>query len=78
MCCYIDIEIWAIGKVEENRILAFEAWCRRRMQRICWREHNMSTEEVFTIAEERCCLMKSLKKGKIKLIGHTLRHNSLL
>jgi len=38
----------------------------------------MTNEEVFTRAEERRCFMKSLKKRRIKLIGHTLRHNSSL
>jgi hypothetical protein len=47
------------------------------MQRISRREH-MTNEEVFARAEERKYFMKSLKKKRIKLIGHTLRYNSLL
>lgn len=48
------------------------------VQRINRREHE-TNEEVFTGAEERRRSMKSFtKKRRIKLIGHTLRRNSLL
>ncbi|VVC41133.1 Reverse transcriptase domain [Cinara cedri] len=70
-------ETWTIAKAEENRLLAFEAWCWRRMQGISWREH-MTNDEVFAKAKERRCFMKSLKKRRTKLIGHILRYNSLL
>lgn len=47
------------------------------MQKISRREH-MTNEEVNARVEEWRYFMKSLKKRRIKLIGHTLRYNSLL
>jgi len=61
-------ETWTIAKADEKRLLAFEAWCWRRMQTISWREHNnMTNEEVFARAEGRRCFMKNLKKRRIKI-----------
>uniref|UniRef100_A0A8D8XEA4 Craniofacial development protein 2 n=1 Tax=Cacopsylla melanoneura TaxID=428564 RepID=A0A8D8XEA4_9HEMI len=70
-------ETWTIAKAEQNRLMAFEMWCWRKMQKISWIEH-MTNEEVLRRAGEQRSFMKSLKKRRAKLIGHILRHNSLL
>lgn len=62
-------ETWTLAKAEEKRLLTFEAWCWRSMQRISWKGL-MANEQVFTRAEERKCFMKSLKERRIKQIGH--------
>ncbi|KAI5718650.1 hypothetical protein M8J77_024598 [Diaphorina citri] len=69
-------EAWTMGKGEERRLMAFEAWCWRRMMKISWREH-VTNEEVFRRAGERRNLMKQLKKRRATLIGHLLRHGTL-
>ena len=32
----MDVESWAIRKAEDQRIDAFELWCRRRLLRVPW------------------------------------------
>uniref|UniRef100_A0A8D8LAV6 Uncharacterized protein n=1 Tax=Cacopsylla melanoneura TaxID=428564 RepID=A0A8D8LAV6_9HEMI len=71
--CMDNSETWTIAKAEQNRLMAFEMWCWRRMQKISWIEH-MTNEEVLRRAGEQRSFMKSLKKR----IGDILRHNSLL
>lgn len=54
-------ETWTIAKAEEKRLLAYEAQCWRRMQKISCREYNMINEVVFARSEERY-FIKNLKK----------------
>jgi len=70
-------ETWTIGKTKEKRLLVFETWCYRKLLRIRWTEH-ITNEEVYRRAGETKSFLKTLKTRKAKLIGHILRHNSLL
>jgi len=70
-------ETWTIGKEEERRLMAFEAWCLRRMLKISWIDH-MTNEEVFRKAGEERNFIGQIKKRRDNLIGHTLRHDCLL
>lgn len=67
-------EIWPIVKAENRSLLVFEASV---LEEIACSEH-MTNDEVFTRAEELGWFVKSLKKTRIKQIGHILRHNSIL
>lgn len=70
-------ETWTIGKSEEKRLMAFEAWCWRRMFKISWIER-VTNEEVFRRAGEERSFINRIKRRRATMIGHTLRHNSLL
>jgi len=70
-------ETWTIGKTEYKRLLAFETWCYRRLLRISWTEH-IRNEEVYRRAGEISSFLKTLGTRRANLIGHVLRHNSLL
>ncbi|VVC26157.1 Hypothetical protein CINCED_3A007725 [Cinara cedri] len=63
-------ETWTVAKAEENRLLAFEAWCWRRTQGISWREH-MTNDEVFAKAKERKMFHEKFeeKKNQINIIA---------
>src|SRR6218665_2220054 len=52
-------------------------WTWRRMQKVSWTEQKTNEEILETIGEERT-LIRTLKTRKKKLIGHTLRGESLL
>ena len=49
----------------------------RRMKEISWR-NRMSKQEIFRRAEEHNALWKGIQSRSYGLIGHTLRHESLL
>uniref|UniRef100_A0A8D8Z0J9 Uncharacterized protein n=1 Tax=Cacopsylla melanoneura TaxID=428564 RepID=A0A8D8Z0J9_9HEMI len=53
-----------MGKEEERRIQAFEAWCWRKMMKI-------------RRPRERRTFLNQLKRRRLKLIGHLLRHSEL-
>lgn len=46
-----ESEAWTVGKAEETRLLAFQAWCWRRRLGTSWREH--MTHEEFLDGLER-------------------------
>ena len=56
---------------------AFEMWCYGRMKNIQWMDR-ITNEEVLGRIGERKTLWKSLKKRRGQMMGHTLRHGSLL
>ena len=62
---------------EDRRLAAFEAWCYRRMLRISWREM-MTNEQVFNRVGEGRCFLKWIKQRRAQLMGHIIRHDSML
>jgi hypothetical protein len=38
-------EVWAIGKIDQKRLVAFETWCWRRILKIKWMD-KIRNEEV--------------------------------
>src|SRR5215469_14751989 len=80
--CYIwstllyGAETWTINKNSEDKLMAFEMWMLRRIMKIPWTARK-TNEEVLRLSSQRRALMETIKKRKIKFLGHLLRHQSL-
>ena len=80
--CYVfttllyDFETFAITKIMEDRINAFEMWTYRRMLRIPWTD-KISNEEVIQRVTPEQSIMCRLKTSKLKYFGHINRHETL-
>lgn len=70
-------ETWTLGKPEKKRLEAFEMWCYRRMMKIKWTDM-IRNEEVLTMVGEQKSLWKTLVRRRDRLVGHVLRHPSLV
>ena len=70
-------ETWTIATEEQRRLEAFEMWCYRRMMKIPWVD-KISNEEVLKRAMARRKLWKQIQTRRDKMVGHILRHDSLL
>ena len=70
-------ETWTLLKGDMSRLEAFEMWCFRRMLRISYIERVTNDEVLRRIGEQRA-ILKTIKRRRDKLIGHTLRHESIL
>jgi hypothetical protein len=57
--CYIssiafdDAESWILRKVGQIYVLSFEMWCRRRMEKIIWRDRVRNEEVLYRVKEKR-------------------------
>ena len=69
-------ECWTLTKDLERRLEAAEMWSTRRIMRISWTEKN-SNEEVMEMAGYKRSLLKTMKKGNLKIIGHINRADGL-
>jgi hypothetical protein len=69
-------EAWAIGKIDQKRLEAFETWCWR-MFKIKWTDKIMN-EEVYRRIDEERTLWDNIDKRRTRWIGHTLRHNGFV
>ena len=68
-------ESWAIRKVENQRVDAFELWCWRRLLRVPWTTRRFNQSNLKEIDAEY--LLKGLKL-KLQYFGHLIwRTNSL-
>jgi hypothetical protein len=56
-------EAWTIGKVEQQRLEAFETWCWRRLINIKWTDKLRNEELCRRIDEERT-LRNTIEKKK--------------
>jgi|AKYZ01.1.fsa_nt_gi Reverse transcriptase (RNA-dependent DNA polymerase). len=70
-------ETWNVGAEERRRLDSFEMWCYRRMLKIGWTDR-VRNEEVLARMGCGMCLWRSIVRRRTELIGHTLRHESLL
>ncbi|CAI6343800.1 unnamed protein product [Macrosiphum euphorbiae] len=70
-------ETWTINSTEKNRLEAFEMWCYRKMLKIPWTE-KVTNKEVLDKIKEQRQIWKSIQSRRGKMIGHILRHESLL
>ena len=70
-------ETWTIAAEEKRRLESFEMWCYRRMLKISWVDR-VSNEEVLERAMVRKKLWKQIQIRRDKMIGHILRHDSLV
>ncbi|VVC24921.1 Hypothetical protein CINCED_3A015487 [Cinara cedri] len=62
---------------EEESIKAFEMWCyARRMQNIKW-VGRVTDDQVLQVNEQRTRIHLT-RARKLQLLGHTLRHDSLM
>lgn len=70
-------ETWTVGKPEMKKLEAFEMWCYRRMLKIRWTDM-VRNEEVLTRIGEEKCLWNTLTRRRNRMVGHILRHPSLV
>lgn len=70
-------ETWTIGTEERRKLESFEMWCYRRIMRIKWVD-KVTNEEVLRRIGEGRELWKSIRKRRMELVGHILRHNSIV
>ena len=70
-------ETWTLLKNDMSRLEAFEMWCYRRMLKISYIERVPNEEVLQRIGENRS-ILRTIKKRRVKLIGHTLRHEGIL
>ena len=66
-------ETWTIEEAERKRLEAFDMWCYGRMMNIKWMDR-ITNEELLGRIGERRTLWKSLRKRRVQMMGHTLRH----
>jgi len=64
-------------KEDIRRLLAFEMWVWRRMEKINWRDMK-TNEEVLQLVQEKLSLMDLNWRRKKNWTGHILRGESLL
>ena len=70
-------ETWALGKVERDRLEAFEMWCWRKMEKISYKEKK-TNEQVLGIVREQRELLGSVIRRKKNWIGHVVRGEGLM
>ncbi|KAJ4451580.1 hypothetical protein ANN_03049 [Periplaneta americana] len=70
-------ETWTLRRSEEKRIVAFEMWIWRRMERAKWTERIRNEAVLERVGEERI-IRKLIRKRKRNWLGHSLRRNCLL
>ena len=70
-------EAWTMSKVDEQRIEAFEMKTLRRMLQVHWSTHT-TNDAVLERAGTQRKLLHSIKKRRLRYIGHTLRRPSAL
>ena len=68
-------ETWTLWKVGKKYLKYFEMWCWRRME-VIW-TNRVGNEVLQRVKAERNVL-HTLKKRKVKWIGHILHQNCLL
>jgi hypothetical protein len=64
-------ETWVINDTEKKKLVAFEIWCWRRMEKISWIEWKTNEEVFRTVGEKR---IDTIRERRWKMVGHTLRH----
>lgn len=72
-----DNYTWSIRKSEENKLVAFEVWCYRKITKTSWVDRMANEEVIRRVGEERSFLI-ALNIRRAKLISLTLRHKNLL
>ena len=71
----MDVESWAIRKAEDQRIDAFELWCRRRLLRVPWTTRRSNQSILKEINPEY--LLEGLKL-KLQYSGHLMQRTDSL
>ena len=64
-------EIWAIKKVEHQRIDAFELWCWRRLLRVPWTARR-SNQSILKEINPEYSLERLMLKLKLQYFGHLM------
>ena len=65
-------EIWAIKKVEHQRIDAFELWCWRRLLRVPWTARR-SNQSILKEINPEYSLERLMLKLKLQYFGHLMK-----
>lgn len=69
-------ESWTLRKVDEQKILAFENKCARRLLRIPWTAKK-TNEAVWEMLKEKPALLSHIKTRKLRYYGHIVRQEEL-
>ena len=81
--CYISsivlygIGTWILRKLDQKCLKSFEAWCRRRMERIIWTDC-MKNEEVLHSAKKDRNILRTIKRRTATWIFRIFRRNYFL
>ena len=68
----MDVESWAIRKAEDQRIDAFELWCRRRLLRVPWTTRR-SNQSILKEINPEYSLEGLVLKLKFQYFGHLMQ-----
>ena len=70
-------ETWTIGAEEKRRLEAFEMWSFRRLLKIKWIDKITNEEVLRRMGGERE-IWNCIKRRRVELVGHILRHDSIV
>ncbi|CAG9831261.1 unnamed protein product [Diabrotica balteata] len=80
--CYVfsdlfyGVESWTLTEASLKRLEAFEMWCYRRMLKIFWIDRVTNEEVLHRMGTERE-LVITIKRRKLKYLGHIMRNKQL-
>jgi hypothetical protein len=65
-------ETWSMGKIEKDKMSAFEMWVWRRMERVSYKDRKTNEQVLIDVGEKRSLLQTVLMRKK-NWIGHVMR-----
>ena len=65
-------ESWTVKKAENQRIDAFELWCRKRLLRVPWTARR-SNQSILKEISPGCSLEGLMLKLKLQYFGHLMQ-----
>ena len=74
---FYGAETWTVWPVYKKRLVSFEMWGWRRMEKISWTYH-VRNEEVLLQVNEQRDILHAIRKRKANWIGHILRRNCVI
>jgi hypothetical protein len=70
-------ETWSMGKIEKDKMSAFEMWVWRRMERVSYKDRKTNEQVLIDVGEKRSLLQTVLMRKK-NWIGHVMRGDGLM